>query len=145
LPIVPGGWAPNTGPTDARQEVMLRNHSAKAGRPLASAKALPPNAWFGGRLTFWAPEHPTAAVGPLRPITMSAPTAVMAPLKRHSVNPLLNYLVGGGEQFIRNGEAERPSGFEVDRKLEFGWQLHRQILRFLALQNAVDIRGGATL
>jgi hypothetical protein len=61
------------------------------------------------------------------------------------VIPLLNYLVGGGEQFIRDGEAKRPGGSEVDSKLEFGWQLHRQILRFFALQNAVDIKGGAAL
>ena len=42
------------------------HQATKAGRPLASAKALPPNAWFSGRLTFWAPEHPAAAVGPFR-------------------------------------------------------------------------------
>ena len=38
-------------------------------------------------------------------------------------------------------QAERLRGLEVDGQLVFGWRLHRQIVRFLALENAIDITG----
>ncbi len=39
---------------------------------------------------------------------------------RHSFEPLLDHLVGLGEQYPGNFEPELPGGLEVDDKLEFG-------------------------
>src|SRR5262245_5790104 len=55
----------------------------------------------------------------------------------------LDHLVGAGEYRWRNFEPERFSGLEVDHQLVFGRRLYRQIGRLLALQDAVDVAGGA--
>ena len=54
---------------------------------------------------------------------------------------LFDHLVGAGEQHWRDFEAERLGCFEVNRELVFRRVLHRQVGRFLALQNAVNVIG----
>jgi hypothetical protein len=54
-------------------------------------------------------------------------------------SPDLDHLVGASEQRGRHGEAERFSGLEVKDQLKLGWRLNRQIGRFGALENAVDV------
>ena len=39
---------------------------------------------------------------------------------------LFDHLVGAGDQRQRDGEAERLCGFEVDRKPELRWMMHRE-------------------
>ena len=56
---------------------------------------------------------------------------------------LFDHLVGAGKQRWRNGEAERPRGFEIDNQIEFGWLLDRKIAGFRPVQNLVNITGGA--
>src|SRR5262245_19169604 len=54
------------------------------------------------------------------------------------------------DQLIRTGkrcrwycEAECLSGFKIDHQIVLGRRLHRHVGRFLALEDAVDIAGGA--
>src|SRR6516162_10642264 len=45
----------------------------------------------------------------------------------------------------RYGKAERVGGLAVHNHLELGRKLHREIARLLAAQDAIHIRGGATI
>ena len=60
-------------------------------------------------------------------------------------NSLFDYLVGAGEQRRRDFKTERLRGFKVDHKLVLGRRLHRQVCWLLALEDAIDISGGAAV
>src|SRR5271169_2163156 len=57
----------------------------------------------------------------------------MVPSGPRREHPLLDQLVGGGQQRFRDGKAERLGGLQVDDQLDFCDLLHRQIGRLLAL------------
>ena len=57
--------------------------------------------------------------------------------------PLFDHLVGAGEHGWRDFEAERFGSFEVDYQLVFGRRLHREVGRLLALEDAINVTGGA--
>src|SRR5215831_13433019 len=48
----------------------------------------------------------------------------------------LDHLVGAGEQLVWHGQSERFGGLQVDDQLVFGWGLHRQVGRLLAIDVA---------
>jgi hypothetical protein len=52
---------------------------------------------------------------------------------------LLDHLVGAREQLDWRIEAERFGGLQIDRQLELGCELDRQVARLFALENAIDI------
>src|SRR5262249_15661122 len=58
---------------------------------------------------------------------------------------LFDYLVGGGEQRLRNIETERFGGFEIDDELEFGWLLDWKVRGLRSLQNFVNVPGSAPI
>src|SRR5262249_2956501 len=64
---------------------------------------------------------------------------------RLSATPPLRPCVGRPQQYRpRYGKPERLGGLEVQDRLEFCRQLHWEIARLLAAQDAIDIGGGAT-
>jgi hypothetical protein len=46
---------------------------------------------------------------------------------------------------VRHVEAERLGGFEIDHQLVLGRRLHRKIGRLLALEDAINVAGGAPI
>src|SRR5450631_4304704 len=58
---------------------------------------------------------------------------------------LFDDLVGPSEQCRRHGEAHRLGGLEIDNQLILGRRLHRKIGGLLALEDAIDVSGGAAV
>ena len=57
--------------------------------------------------------------------------------RRH--RSLFDHLVGGDQETGRDGEPQRPRGFQVDNGFELGRRLHRKVGWLVAAQDAVDI------
>ena len=57
---------------------------------------------------------------------------------------LFDYFVGADENALRDGETERLGGLEIDRQLEFGRLLDRDIAGLRPVQNFVDQLGTAS-
>src|SRR5262245_29694816 len=55
---------------------------------------------------------------------------------------LLDDLVGRGKQRLRNGQADRLRGLEIDNQLILGRRLHRHVGWLLALEDAIDVTRG---
>src|SRR5271170_3525253 len=58
---------------------------------------------------------------------------------------LFDHLVGGGEQRLRHGEAERLGGLKVYDQLIFACILNWQITWLRTLEDAIDIDGRASI
>jgi hypothetical protein len=78
---------------------------------------------------------PLATVGPKRAACREGPKC--------DITSLVDHLVGGGEQFIRNGDAERVGRLEIDQKLKCRRLLDRQFAGVCALENLVHIESSA--
>src|SRR5262245_56701618 len=56
-----------------------------------------------------------------------------------------DYLGRAGEEHRWHGDAEHLRGLEVDDQLILCRRLHRQVARLLALEDAIDVSGGAPM
>src|SRR5437879_6371484 len=57
--------------------------------------------------------------------------------------PLFDHLVGARQQRCRHFEAERLGGLEIDHQLVFCRGLHGKVGSLFALEDAIDVAGGA--
>jgi hypothetical protein len=53
--------------------------------------------------------------------------------------PLLNHLIGEGEELVWHGHAERPRAFKVDHQLDLTCLHDWQVARLLAIEDATSI------
>src|SRR5215470_16284721 len=52
---------------------------------------------------------------------------------------LFDHLVGARQKGLRQDQAERPGGRQINYQLKLGRRLYREVGRFFALEDAVDI------
>src|ERR1700730_4033967 len=74
---------------------------------------------------------------------VSLPCRYASPLSYPSSIESFDHLVGTREQRWRHLDAERLGGLEVNHQFVVGRRLHRKVGGLLALENAVDVAGGA--
>ena len=65
--------------------------------------------------------------------------------QRGAESGLFDHLVGAREHRCRHVEAERFGGLHVDHQLVLGRRLHGQVGWLLALEDAIDVNGRATV
>ena len=70
-------------------------------------------------------------------------SSVNANVLVHEFAVSFDHLVDAGEQRWWNSEAERFGRFQIDDQLIFCRRLYRQVCRLLALEDAIDVAGGA--
>src|SRR6266498_4834852 len=85
---------------------------------------------------------------------LTAPTSMALPCRWRSrpqhhnrtlTDASLDHLVGESKQRVRNGNAERPGGVEVDDQFEFGWLHDRKVGWLLAFEDAAHIDAGLSI
>jgi hypothetical protein len=84
--------------------------------------------------------------GPIREADIVADRRHVSKVPNSEVGGFLfDHLVGPGEQCRWHGEAERPSGLEIDYQFELGRLLGRQVRRLRTLENLVNEARGTTI
>src|SRR5262245_66316431 len=64
-------------------------------------------------------------------------------MQRSKTASLFDHLIRTGEQRRRHSQPKRLRGFQIDNELVLGRRLHRQVSRFLSLEDAIDVAGSA--
>src|SRR5262249_18541206 len=83
---------------------------------------------------------------PLRAKVTSSAQSLRLPILTHDeLASSLDHLVGARQERLRDRQAERLSGGEIDDKIKLGRLLDRDVTRLRAAQNLVDIIGGASI
>src|SRR5262249_21000821 len=110
----------------------LKVRSAQFGITLrGSSKRNPPASRSSGS---WL--HGPAAARAARGHAAAPPMSVMNSRRFTS----FDHLVGEQKKRISHCKAERLRGYQIDDQFKLGRRLHRQVSRFFAPQEAVDIR-----
>jgi hypothetical protein len=73
----------------------------------------------------------------------SAATCKLPSTRTYARGPLLNHLVGAGEQCARNRKAKLLGGLQIDDEFEFGRLVDRDVTRFGPVEDLVHIVGHA--
>jgi hypothetical protein len=75
------------------------------------------------------------------PLVASFGTMIHRVAKCHQPHrrPLFDHLVGEQQHRLGNAQAERLRGLDVDRELELGRLLNRQIAGISTLEDAIDV------
>ena len=63
---------------------------------------------------------------------------------RSKLQPI-DHLVGAGEEDGGDTKSERLCCFQIDHQIVLGRCLHRQICRFLALEDTINVPGGTAV
>ena len=58
---------------------------------------------------------------------------------------LLDHLIGTRKERLRDREAERPGGLEIDDEIVLARLLHWQVARLLASEDAIDVSRGVAV
>src|SRR3954454_5743970 len=72
-------------------------------------------------------------------------TCTLPAVSKCSKTALFDHLVGAGQHGRWHVEAKRFGGLEVDHQLIFGRSLHRQVARFFAPEDAINVAGRASV
>src|SRR5277367_6288092 len=83
--------------------------------------------------------HLAEKIGTRRFRTFATLSAISRLMQCSKAAPSFDYLVGGEQQLLWDGETQRLGGFNINRQLVFGRKLYRQISRPLALKDTVDV------
>src|SRR3974390_1389037 len=54
---------------------------------------------------------------------------------------LFDHLVGGGDECLRDGEAERLGGVAINHQRNFGGLLYGEVCRLFAFEDSIDVAG----
>src|SRR6267143_1802611 len=80
---------------------------------------------------------------PARIVSPSTRPRTTRPPRVSDVCDSLDHLIRAQDQFLRNGEPDRPGGLAVDRKRHSRRLLDRQLARLCALEDLVHVGCGA--
>jgi len=70
---------------------------------------------------------PVFSMSPLMPRQRRYRCVLQVTFRANDIRSSLDHLIGGVQELVRDAEAERVGGLEVDRELERRWLLDRQL------------------
>src|SRR6516162_387576 len=126
------------GLVHATRHPAVRGRASAPGRPIRPRALLRP--WGAAD---WRGSPNVRLPLPIPAFRAQGRLSQLSAINRHN-RQLFDLLVGAQQDRWGYGKAERLGGLEVDDHLELGRQLHREIARLLAAQDAIDIGGGTT-
>src|SRR4051812_4336500 len=118
------------------QESSIRVHRPEPVSDIAGTPPVAASASLSRSLCLPGPPSTSSATRVQRPPLKQSPTARYTPCFQTGFS--FDHLVGTGEEPVRNREAERRRGLQIDRKAEARRLLKRQVRRLRSCENAVN-------
>src|SRR5262249_42341166 len=125
--------------SNTRPDTLMQDRTLQAYRFLLQRTAGP---YIGVKLRSHGSEMPRPGYLRQRTYLRSVATAVEGHKPPYSVQQiwsLLDHLVGGDQQRVRDGQTERPGSFHVDDQLKFSGLDDREVRWVLAFENAAGV------